>query len=258
MPALCRSAIGQVPASARSSAPEAHLAVHWALEEGPVLRLLIAEDDPVLADGLVHVLRAAGYAVDRVGDGFAADRALAAGSFDLLILDLGLPRLPGLEVLKRLRARKSAVPVLILTAMDGIDDRVRGLDLGADDYLTKPFELVELEARVRALARRAGHAGQPLVEHGELTFDTVGRVARIRGVALALSARELGLLELLLMRAGRLVSKEQILDHLCQWGEEVSENAVEVYVSRLRKKLEPGGVKISTLRGLGYCLGARG
>ena len=220
------------------------------------MRVLIAEDDPVLADGLAHSLRAAGYGVDRVADGVAADHALASESFDLLILDLGLPRLPGLEVLKRLRARKSTVPVLILTAADGLEDRVRGLDLGADDYLTKPFEQAELEARTRALTRRAGHAGQPLVEHGDLTYDTVGRVARIRGQAVDLSARELRVLELLLSGAGRLVSKEHILGHLCRWGEEVSENAVEVYIYRLRRKLEPGGVKITTLRGLGYSLGA--
>jgi two-component system OmpR family response regulator len=218
------------------------------------LRLLIAEDDPILADGLMHSLRRAGYAVDCVADGVAADAALAADTFDLLILDLGLPRLPGLDVLKRLRARRSTLPVLILTARDSTDDRVKGLDLGADDYLSKPFDLAELEARVRALTRRAGHGGRALVELGDLTFDTVGRVARLRGEPLELSARELSLFELLLSRAGRMVSKQQIVDHLCQWGEEVSANAIEVYVHRLRRKLEPVGVHISTLRGLGYCL----
>jgi two-component system, OmpR family, response regulator len=218
------------------------------------LRLLIAEDDPILADGLMHSLRRAGYAVDCVADGVAADAALAADTFDLLILDLGLPRLPGLDVLKRLRARRFTLPVLILTARDSTDDRVKGLDLGADDYLSKPFDLAELEARVRALTRRAGHGGRALVELGQLTFDTVGRVARLRGEPLELSARELSLFELLLARAGRMVSKQQIVDHLCQWGEEVSANAIEVYVHRLRRKLEPGGVYITTLRGLGYCL----
>jgi two-component system OmpR family response regulator len=219
------------------------------------VRLLIAEDDPTLADGLLHSLRASGYAVDWVGDGVAADMALASMAFDLVILDLAMPRMSGLDVLRKLRARKSSMPVLILTAHDSTEQRVLGLDLGADDYLTKPFELLELEARVRALTRRSGHRGHAVVEHGELTFDTVARTARLHGDVVELSARELDLLELLLAREGRLVSKEQILDHLCQWGEEVSENAIEVYVHRLRKKLEPGGVRISTLRGLGYCMG---
>lgn len=220
------------------------------------MRLLIAEDDPILADGLLHSLRGSGYAVDRVADGAAADAALAGMDFDLLILDLGMPRMDGLEVLRKLRGRKSRMPVLILTAHDSTEQRVRGLDLGADDYLTKPFELVELEARIRALTRRAGHAGQAVVQFGSLSFDTVGRIVQLDGRLLELSARELGLLEILLARSGRLVSKEQIVDHLCQWGEEVSPNAVEVYIHRLRKKLEPGGVRISTLRGLGYCLAA--
>jgi two-component system, OmpR family, response regulator len=218
------------------------------------LRLLVAEDDPILADALAHSLRAGGHAVDAVADGAAADAALATSSFDVIVLDIGMPRMDGLEVLRRLRARRSTVPVLILTAHDSTEDRVRGLDLGADDYLVKPFELAELEARIRALARRAGHGGQAIVSHGPLTFDTVGRVARLDGEVVELSARELGVLEILLARGGRLVSKEQIVDHLCRWDEEVSDNAVEVYMHRLRKKLEPGGVRISTLRGLGYCL----
>ncbi len=218
------------------------------------MRLLIAEDDPVLADGLSRSLRAAGYAVDMVADGESADSALAAQSFDLLILDLGLPRLAGLEVLRRLRSRGTAVPVLILTAADSVEQRVRGLDLGADDYMAKPFALSELEARVRALTRRAAGSSQNLLRHGPLTLDRAGRTALIEEVPLDLSARELGLLEMLLQRAGRLVSKEQLVDHLCEWGEEVSNNAIEVYVHRLRKKLEPGGVRIATVRGLGYCL----
>lgn len=218
------------------------------------MRILIAEDDAVLADGLTRSLRLAGYAADSVNNGAEADSALLSSEFDLLILDLGLPRLSGIEVLKRLRARESHVPVLILTALDGVQDRVRGLDLGADDYLAKPFELAELEARVRALTRR-GAAGAPtLYRHGQLTYDQVGKVAMINDVALDLPARELALLEVLVQRSGRMVSKEQLLDHLCQWGEEVSTNAIEVYVHRLRKKLEPGEVKISTVRGLGYCL----
>lgn len=218
------------------------------------MRILIAEDDALLADGLTRSLRQSGYAVDCVRTGTEADTALSAEAFDLLILDLGLPRLAGIEVLKRLRARGSRVPVLILTALDGVQDRVRGLDHGADDYLAKPFELVELEARVRALTRR-GMAGAPtLLRHGPLAYDQVGKVATLDGQALELSGRELALLEMLLLRAGRMVAKEALVEHLCSWGEEVSTNAIEVYVHRLRKKLETGGVRILTVRGLGYCL----
>jgi len=217
------------------------------------MRILIAEDDSIIADGLCRTLRGNGFAVDRADSGVDADTALMANNYDLLILDLGLPKMPGLEVLKRLRGRGSAVPVLILTALDGTGDRVRGLDLGADDYMVKPFELPELEARVRALTRRAS-GNAPQVQCGALSYDQVGRSATLNGQLLELSARELGLLEVLLTRVGRLVSKDQLVDHLCGWGEEVSHNAIEVYVHRLRKKLESGGVRIATVRGLGYCL----
>ena len=217
------------------------------------MRILLAEDDRIIADGLVRSLRKAGYAVDAVGDGAGADAALASQQFDLLILDLGLPKLSGIDVLRRLRARKSTLPVLILTAQDGVEDRVRGLDAGADDYLTKPFALPELEARVRALTRRG--TGKPTrIEFGALSYDQADRLVKLHGRILELSARELGLLEILLLRAGRLVSKEQLVDHLCSWGDEVSTNAIEVYVHRLRKKLDAGGIKIATVRGLGYCL----
>jgi len=217
------------------------------------MRILLAEDDPMIADGLVRALRKSNYAVDHVTNGGDADTALVSQQFDLLILDLGLPKLSGIDVLKRLRARKNALPVLILTAMDGIDDRVSGLDAGADDYMTKPFALPELEARVRALTRR-GTAQPNQIVFGSLVFDHGDRVARCHDQMLDLSARELALLEILLLKVGRLVSKDQLVDHLCSWGEEVSTNAIEVYIHRLRKKLEPSEVRINTMRGLGYCL----
>ncbi len=218
------------------------------------MRILIAEDDAVLADGLSRSLKAGGYAVDMVASGDAADTALAAQSFDLLILDVGLPTMSGLEVLRRMRARNSTVPVLILTAADSVEQRVKGLDLGADDYMAKPFALSELEARVRALTRRAAGSAQTVLRLGPLALDQVGHVATINDQVIDLSARELGLLEILLQRPGRLVSKEQLVDRLCSWGEEVSNNAIEVYVHRLRKKIEVSGIRIVTVRGLGYYL----
>ena len=221
---------------------------------GGGMRILIAEDDALLADGLTRSLRQSGYAVDAVCNGGDADSALLGAEFDLLILDLGLPVMSGLDVLRRLRTRDSRVPVLILTALDGVEDRVRGLELGADDYLAQPVQVAELEARVRALTRR-GAAGAPtLIRHGPLSYDQVGKTAHLHDQALDLPTRELALLEVLVQRAGRMVSKAQLVDHLCEWGEEVSTNAIEVYVHRLRKKLEPGAVRISTVRGLGYCL----
>ena len=219
------------------------------------MRILIAEDDTVLADGLLRSLRASGATVDHVCDGDLADAALLTNpELDLLILDLGLPKTSGIEVLKRLRGRGSSLPVLILTAADSVEERVRGLDLGADDYMAKPFSLQELEARVRALARRGSGAATNFIKHGPLSFDQSGRVATIDGRMVELSAREIGLLEVLLQRAGRLVSKEQFVERLCEWGEEVSNNAIEVYIHRLRKKIEKGPIRIATVRGLGYCL----
>lgn len=218
------------------------------------MRILIAEDDTVLADGLSRSLRQAGFAVDGVVNGNDADSALTSEDYDLLILDLGLPRLAGLEVLRRLRARNSRLPVLILTAADSVEQRVNALDLGADDFMAKPFALSELEARVRALMRRGAGGGPAVMKHGPLAFDQIGRTAYLNEETIELSARELGLLEILLQRSGRLVSKDQLVSHLCEWGEEVSNNAIEVYVHRLRKKIETGGIRIATVRGLGYCL----
>src|SRR3989442_3394914 len=218
------------------------------------MRILIAEDDQVLADGVVRFVRRAGYAGDQVSTGNEADAALASPEFDLVILDLGLPKVHGLEVLRKLRARGSSLPVLILTAADSVEQRVKGLDLGADDYMAKPFSLQELEARVRALTRRGLATASTIIKHGPLTFDATGRVAYINDQMIELSAREISLLEVLLQRSGRLVSKDQLVERLCEWGEEVSNNAIEVYIHRLRKKIEKGPIRIATVRGLGYCL----
>jgi two-component system OmpR family response regulator len=217
------------------------------------MRILLVEDDLVLADALSRALVQSAHAVDVVSTGEEADHALAAGIHDLAILDIGLPGLSGLDVLKRLRGRKSTMPVLMLTAFDTLADRVRGLDLGADDYLAKPFDLPELEARVRALLRRSAQS-TPDLEHGLLRFDTVGRRVFHDKRPLDLSPRELALLELLLMRAGRVVSKEHMVNHLYGWGDEVGDNAIEVNIYRLRKKLEPLGCEIRTVRGMGYLI----
>jgi two-component system OmpR family response regulator len=218
------------------------------------LRILLVEDDPILADTLFLALRQCGYAVDLVTDGNAADQALTHDVYDLVVLDLGLPGLDGTQVLKNLRLRKSRVPVLILSARDRLADRVGGLDLGADDYLTKPFDLPELEARIRVLIRRNHGATDTLIEFGPLRYDSAGKRVTVDNRPLDLSARDISVLEILLMRAGRVVSKEHLAEHLYGWGEAVGDNAIEVGVHRLRKKLEPFGIVIRTIRGLGYLL----
>lgn len=218
------------------------------------MRILIVEDDEVLADSLVRAMVEVGYATDHTGDGECALRMLLDGCYDLAILDLNLPRMDGLNVLRHVRAAKRSLPVILLTARDAVEDRVLGLDLGADDYLTKPFSLAELEARVRALLRRGKGGGAALMSCGGLEFDSVGRRVTLAGETVELSARELAVLETLLFRQGKVVSKEQLIESLCAWGEEVTPNAIEVYMHRLRKKLEPGGVVIRTVRGLGYLL----
>lgn len=218
------------------------------------MRVLIAEDDAVLADGLTRSLRRAGYAVDCVGSGEQADTALSGDTYDIAILDLGLPKMDGLEVLRRLRGRKSSLPVLILTARDALDDRVKGLDLGADDYMVKPFGPPELEARIRALLRRGQSVGSSELRIGKLGFDASRRCATVGSQLLELSPRELSLLEVLMRRAGKVVGKEQLLEHLYAWDEEASNNAIEVLLHRLRKKLDNHGIAIRTVRGLGYML----
>ncbi len=218
------------------------------------MHILVVEDDPVLADALVRSLRRADYAVDSVNDGQDADHLLIRSHFDLVILDLGLPRMEGLEVLRRLRQRNSTIPVLILTARDAMESRVTGLDLGADDYLTKPFDLRELEARARALIRRGSAGTGAKLKCGMLSFDTVNRQAFISDSTLDLSVRELCVLETLMLRVGKMVSKELLSEQLSTSSEEISLNAIEVYVHRLRRKIEHADVNIRTLRGLGYLL----
>jgi len=218
------------------------------------MRILVVEDDTVLAAALTRALTQAAYTVDLVENGEDANSSLASTTYDLVVLDVALPGIDGLSVLQRLRDRRQLVPVLILTARDTLEDRVAGLDLGADDYMTKPFDLPEFEARVRALIRR-GHynSGGDLI-HGRLRFDSAARRLFYDEQPIDLSMRELTVIELLLARQGRVVSKEQMIDRLFGWGDEVGSNAIEVYVHRVRKKLEPLGVEIRTVRGMGYLL----
>jgi DNA-binding response OmpR family regulator len=218
------------------------------------MRLLIVEDNQALAQSLSGAFRAKGYAVDCAAGGEDAEAALHTQPYDLLILDLGLPDMDGFEVLRRLRRQKSRIPVLVLTARDTLQQRVDGLNVGADDYLGKPFALAELEARAGALLRRGVGGEGAVLRHGRLTLDTVGRMATLDGEPLDLPRRELCLLELLLLRCGQVVGKQTLLDKLFSFDEEVGQNAVELYVHRLRKKLQPAGVRVRTVRGLGYLL----
>ena len=218
------------------------------------MRILLVEDDPTLGNALSRSLRQSGYAVDWAEHGQAADLALHDQVYEAVVLDLGLPKIDGFEVLRRLRGRKLTTPVIILTARDALEDRIKGLDLGADDYLIKPFKLPELEARLRALIRRSHAVPSSAIHYGPLTLDTKDHMVAVAGEPLALSSRELNVLETLLLRAGRVVSKDGLLEALCGWDEDVGSNAIEVYVHRLRKKLEPHGINIRTVRGLGYML----
>jgi len=217
------------------------------------MRLLLVEDHPELAEWVGKALIQGGYVVDHLVRGDHADQALATEPYDLVILDLSLPKMDGLEVLKRLRGRNSTVPVLILTARGATEDRVRGLNLGADDYLPKPFELEELEARIKALLRRS--SGQtPLLRIGRLEFDTNTRQVSVEGRLLALTPRELAVFEALAARLGRPVLKEILFEKIFAFDAEARAEAIEVYIHRLRKKLEGSGAGICTLRGLGYVL----
>ena len=218
------------------------------------MRILVVEDDSVLAAALTRALTQAAYVVDLVEDGETANEALRSTDYDLVVLDLALPKLDGLSVLRRLRDRRSHVPVLILTARDMLEDRVTGLDLGADDYMTKPFDLPEFEARVRALIRRGHSTAGASLSHGRVRLDVAARRLFHDDEPIEMSARELALTELFLARQGRVVSKEQMIDHLFGFGDDVGSNAIEVYVHRVRRKLEPLGIEIRTVRGMGYLL----
>ncbi len=217
------------------------------------MRILIVEDDELVADALKRGLAGAGFAVDRVGSAEQAEAALATEEFDLAVVDIGLPKLDGLTLVRRLRRGGNSLPVLILTARDGLADRVDALDLGADDYLTKPFELPEVAARCRALIRRTRSATSAELRIGTLSLDLKSRTAELGGQLLDVTRREWSILECLALDAGRVVRKEKLLRAIAGWDEELTPNAVEVYVSRLRAKLGEA-VAIRTVRGLGYRL----
>jgi len=218
------------------------------------MRILIAEDDPAIAAGVCASLRQSGHAVDHVNDGARADSALRDTPYDLLILDLGLPNLDGSEVLQRLRKRGAGLPVLVITAREGLRERVRVLDLGADDYLVKPFALAEFEARVRALLRRYTAQGAPEMSIGRLRLDLPGHRAWVDEAPLELTAREFGLLEALAARPDRVTSRAQLVEALCNWDEELTDNGLDIAIYRLRRKLSGSGTQVRTIRGLGYLL----
>lgn len=217
------------------------------------MKLLLVEDDRLLGDGIRAGLTQGGFTVDWVCDGVEAELALRVQRYSAVVLDLGLPRRSGLDLLRGMRAGGDTVPVLVLTARDAVDDRIRGLDSGADDYMVKPFDLDELRARLRALIRRArGQAGPSLI-HDDVVLDPAARRVAWRGVAVDLTAREFAVLHALLLNRGRVMSRDQIEDQLYGWGEEVESNAVEVFVHHLRRKLSPRLIR--TVRGVGYMIG---
>ena len=214
------------------------------------MRLLLVEDDAMIGEAVLDALRAEHYAVDWVRDGAMAETALATAPYDLVLLDLGLPKRDGLQVLRNLRARKLAVPVLVATARDAVGDRIAGLDAGADDYVVKPYDTHELLARIRALLRRSAGRGEPVFSHKGVTLDPATHVATVNGESVKLSAREWAVLEPLIARPGVVFSRAQLEEKLYGWKDEVSSNAVEVYIHGLRRKL--GAELIQTVRGLGY------
>jgi two-component system response regulator TctD len=221
------------------------------------VRILLVEDHPQLGESVAQALKGAGWTVDLLQDGVAADLALASEDYALAILDVGLPRLDGFQVLARLRERGKTLPVLMLTARGEVRDRVHGLNLGADDYLAKPFELTELEARVKALLRRSVLGGEQQQRCGELVYDLGARRFTLAEQAMNLTSREQAVLEVLIARPGRVMSKEQLAAQVFGLDQDASADAIEIYVHRLRKKLEGSSVRIVTFRGLGYLLEAQ-
>ncbi|WEJ99142.1 MAG: response regulator transcription factor [Candidatus Sphingomonas phytovorans] len=221
------------------------------------MRLLLIEDDEDLRESIAHALELAGHRTDAVASGGTAEIALRAGHYDLAVLDLGLPDMDGLDVLRLLRGRRDATPVLILTARDGVTERIAGLRAGADDYLVKPFALGELEARVAAIGRRITGTVVRLT-NGPLEFDPATRRAYVHGQVLELSARDIDILEALIGRMGEVVVKARLAQQMSNWDREVGTNSVEVYVSRLRKKLAPHAINIRTIHGLGYLMERHG
>ncbi|MEP6898955.1 MAG: response regulator [Rhodanobacter sp.] len=218
------------------------------------MRILLAEDDLSIAEGICASLRHSGHAVDHLASGQLADVALHDHEYDLLVLDLGLPGIDGSEVLRRLRSRGAGMPVLVVTAREGLSERIRVLDLGADDYLVKPFALSEFEARVRALLRRASSKGVPEMMLGRLRLDLPGHRAWTGQTPLELTAREFGLLEALVLRADRVTSRAQLVEALCDWDQELTDNGLDIAIHRLRRKLRDSGTTVRTIRGLGYLL----
>ena len=217
------------------------------------MRVLLVEDDVQLGESLEAALRLEQYAVDWLRSGDPVRATLRATPYDLLILDLGLPGVPGMQVLRQLRADKHTLPVLLLTARNTLDDKVDGLDSGADDYLTKPFEIDELFARIRSLLRRRGDHSAAGIKAAGTSVDPVDRVVSYEGEILDLTAREYAILEILVRNAGRFVSRARLEEGIYSWGEEVGSNTVEVYISRLRKRF--GSKAIETMRGVGYRIG---